>query len=69
MSYCVVATYGNTQRVRWCSGVPDKGQAEKCREVAVEKGFTDAEVWREKDWKEDCQARQRGEARPRRAHS
>lgn len=59
MAYCIVATYGNTTPVRWCSGVPKREDAEKLKEVAIGKGFRDATIWTEKEYRAICEARQR----------
>lgn len=64
--YCVIVTYGNAiPHARYASAIKTEADAEALRAAAVEKGYTDAAIWNEKEFRAFLQARQAAKGRPK----
>lgn len=50
--YCVVVTYGNAcPYSKFASGLVLREDAERLKALAIDLGYRDATIWREKDFK------------------
>lgn len=59
-SFVIVATYGNAwPDQRWASGIRSLDDAKILKQGAIDKGFDDAEIWREKNFQEMLREKER----------
>lgn len=61
--YCVTVTYGNCMpHQKFASSIVNREDAEKLKELAISKGYRDAEVKPETDFHSFLQKKRRGQA-------
>lgn len=62
-SFTVIVTYGNAwPNQRWARDIRTFEDAKLLKQGAIDKGFVDAEIWREKDFQKMLKAKERERA-------
>ena len=59
-TFTVIVTYGNAwPNQRWARDIQSFEDAKLLKQGAIDKGFEDAEIWREKDFQKFLKAKER----------